>query len=366
MKTFRIVMITFFSVLALCLCALLWRWLSVGSAGNFMTSVEVDDCYSLVQEKEFAAEDIATLSVKYPNSADVLIYESADNTVTVKEYMNFTPTDNQLSKIELHGSTLVIEGKKRNFVSSFTFTGPHSYTEIYLPHDLAASLLVETVSGDVRSELSLVNYSEFTISTTSGDIIFPTVEAKKISASSTSGEIRLESAAGKSVMLSTTSGDIALEQLAGDSSVSSTSGEIRIGNADENIEASTVSGDIRLDNLNAPFRFSTTSGEITVNNGTGYGKAGTVSGDIRISLSEPNGDLTISTTSGEVNLSLPEAASFTLDFNSTSGSCNTFFDDVLSFNKKGNEAKGQYGENTGNKLDVSTVSGDLRITKFAQ
>ncbi len=44
MKTFRIVMITFFSVLALCLCALLWRWLSVGSAGNFMTSVEVDDC----------------------------------------------------------------------------------------------------------------------------------------------------------------------------------------------------------------------------------------------------------------------------------------------------------------------------------
>lgn len=366
MKTFRIVMITFFSVLALCLCVLLWRWLSFGTAGSFMTSVEVNDHYSLVQEKEIAAEDITTLSVKFPNSADVLFYESDDNTITVKEYMNFTPTDNLLSKIELRGSTLLVEGKRRNFSASSFFSSPHSYTEIYLPHDLSASLQVETVSGDIRSELSFVNYNEVAASTTSGDIILPAVEAKKISASSTSGAIRLESATGKSVLLSTTSGNIALEQLAGDSSVSSTSGAIHIGNVEERIKVSTVSGDIRLDNLSAPFQLSTTSGEITVNDGSGCGKVGTVSGDIHISLCELIGDLTISATSAAVDLSLPETASFTLDFDSTSGECSTFFDNVLSFNKKRNEAKGQYGNSPENKLDVSTVSGDLRITKSAQ
>ena len=56
-------------------------------------------------------------------------------------------------------------------------------------------------------------------------------------------------------------------------------------------------------------------------------------------------------------------SAFAFNYSSTSGDCSTFFDDVLSFNKKGTEAKGQYGVADGKSIIVSTVSGDLRITK---
>ena len=98
-------------------------------------------------------------------------------------------------------------------------------------------------------------------------------------------------------------------------------------------------------------------------NGTGQGRAETISGYVQIFLAELAGDLNISTTSGEVYLRVPETVSLPLDFDSTSGDCSTFFDDQLSFNKKGNKVDGQYrgGER---QVQVSTTSGDLRISQY--
>lgn len=87
-----------------------------------------------------------------------------------------------------------------------------------------------------------------------------------------------------------------------------------------------------------------------------------MSGDIRIFLDELQGGLDISTTSGDVSLQLPKTASLSLHFSSTSGECVTFFDEELSFNKKGNKAEGQHGGGE-HSIDVSTVSGDLSISE---
>lgn len=362
MKTFKIVMIVIFSGLALCLCVMLGRFLAMGG------SPETYPNYILVQEKTFASEEITALSALFQNSSDVFFSESADNTVTVKEYANFTPDEKQLSAIEQRGTTLFIEGPKRSFLSFslFVSSSPDSYTEICLPENLLSSLRVQTVSGDIRSTVSFTDCDDLSVSTTSGDIFFPALEGESLTLSSTSGNIGLERVSGEKLNISTTSGDIQLERLEGNASLSGTSSNVAIGNASGSIDISTVSGDIRLDSLNAAFRFNTTSGEITVSDGTGWGRATTVSGDIRISLAELTDGLTLSTTSGDVSLALPEAFSYTLDFDSASGECNTFFDDVLSFSKKGNQVNGQYGNNAGNKLNISTVSGDLNITKYAQ
>lgn len=375
-------MIVVFSVLALYLCGALWRLLSFRDNTVFETSSN----YSLVQEKEFAAEEINALSVRYANSADVFFRESDGDTVVVREYMNFSPEEKYLSTIKVQDSTLVIQGKKRNFNFIFFpgFTSLDSYTEILLPENLCTVLEVQTVSGNIRSELSITECDSFSASSTSGDIFFPSVEAQKLSVSSTSGDIRIDRAAGGKVLLSTTSGDIfaeqlnsdgsvsttsgdiSLTQLTGDCTVSTTSGEVRIDSAEGNLDAGTVSGDIRLSALDGTFSMNTTSGTVTVSDGRGQGSCGTVSGDVRLSFRELTGSLTLNTTSGNVALALPEAASFTFAFDTTSGECRTFFDDVLSFNKKGNQADGQYGEPSGAELNISTVSGDLRITKYGQ
>lgn len=383
MKNFKVAMIVVFSVLALCLCGLLYWLMSFGSL-NRGSSFDTSADYTLVQEKEFDPKEIAALSVRYPNSADVFFRESDGDKVIIREYMNFSDNEKYLSSIKLNGSTLVIEGKKRNVSFYFGPLSPDSYTEIWLPGSLCSDIQIQTVSGDIHSELSFTKCDRFSVSTTSGDIFFPGLESGNISVSSTSGDIRINKAEGESVLLSTTSGDIFLEKLTGeislsttsgdisvsdlkgDSNTSTTSGVITLGSAEGAAHISTISGDIRLDSVNGSFSLNSTSGEITVNSGEAQGDADSVSGDIRIFLSRLTGDFSCGTTSGCVSLALPEDGCYTLDFDSTSGECNTFFDDVLSFSKKGNSAKGQYGDNAGSRLDISTVSGDLRITSYSK
>lgn len=341
MKTYKISLIAALCTAALLLSILMWRGISSGS-----THVHTNTYCSMVQEKEIPAEGISSLDIKYHNFMDVTFYETSGDRIVVREYLNYTPSERELSSVRKNGSALVVESSRTSFFSS-AFFHPDGYAEIYLPtalYESLSSLHVQTVSGEICSEI-------------------PFALSKGLSASSTSGDIRLASVSAQSIRLSSVSGDISVKQLSGESDVSTTSGDIRIDSVEDKIDVSTVSGDARIHLLNAPFCFSTTSGTISVENGAGSGKASSVSGDIKLLLDELSGSLTLSSTSGDISLSLPETSSFALNFSSTSGDCSTFFDDVLSFNKKGNQVKGQYGGSSDNRLNVSTTSGDLRITR---
>lgn len=402
MKTFKITAIVLITILTLFLISVLWRGISSGGVWFGGVSVETRDDCSLIQEKEFPAEEISSLRIRYHDFMDVYFYKHDKETVLVREYMNFTPGSDRLTVIKADGSALSVQGTKRRFSMSFSFRpSPRGYVEIYLPSGVYESLQVQTVSGDIQSDLSFtlsgplsasstsgdISFPEITadkistsntsgniafstaaadkitISTTSGDIFFSSAQGGEVSVSTTSGEVKLDTVSGQSIRLSSVSGDASLGQLSCSGDISTTSGGILIGSADNGLEAETVSGDIRIKELQGSFRFNTTSGGITVESGAGSGYADTVSGEIRISLDQAlQGDLTFSSTSGDITLTLPETASFYLNFDSTNGDCSTFFDDRLSFNKRGTKADGQYGDG-GNKLKVSTTSGSLRINK---
>lgn len=400
MKKLKITTIIFLSAAAICLCAIMIILLTSDRSFSFG---EDSQNYSLVLEKEFDAADIESLKIEYGmNSNDVLFFEGTGESIVVREYLNFKPKDNQISTVTQNGTELQIKGSRRNSFVFFSFRPRNAYTEVYLPADYAEkldSLYVKTLSGDVNSELSFALRNSFSASSTSGDITFPEVKAHEIqlhstsgniyvraaqcetfSAATTSGDIWARQVTGKSsissvsgeiavggqngdITISTTSGDIYAEQVTGEALVSSVSGEIFLKRQNGDVDASSTSGDIRIGVLQGNFEMDSSSGEVQIADGTGQGRADTISGDVQIYLAQLTGDLNISTTSGWVDLRLPETVSLTLDFDSTSGECSTFFDDQLSYNKKGNKADGQYGGGA-QKVRVSTTSGDLRISEY--
>lgn len=83
--------------------------------------------------------------------------------------------------------------------------------------------------------------------------------------------------------------------------------------------------------------------------------AGSVSGEVSLSVEEEPETLSIKTTSGGIDLALPADASFTLDYDSTSGE--------LSSDLTHRTESGQYLFGDGKvEYQIGTVSGDVQIT----
>lgn len=382
------------------------------------------DC-TLARETAIPAGDIRSLEIDYQkNSNEVFFYQGEGEDILIREYLNFTPKENQLSIINQEDSVLLIKGvNRRFFFSLFSIGNPpgYGYTEIYLPPDLMENLedlSVKTLSGSVHSDIPLGHQGSFKASSTSGDLLLESVNAAQIHASTVSGDIRFDkaqadtvqvsttsgniefdTASGDTILISTTSGDTALDKAEGSLTHSSasgdlqvnrlngdlesdtisgsitmgqaeglidlttSSGEIRLQKGQGSLSAQTTSGDVQAESLTGTFQIHSTSGCVSILSGSSHGTAKTVSGDVDLCSSLLEGKLTISTTSGDVNLSLPPQASLTLDFSSTSGECSTFFDHALSYNKKCTNAQGAYngGEHA---VSVSTLSGSLQINQY--
>lgn len=400
MRKVIISMIVVVSIIALGLCGILVYGLNGNNifAGGSRTLSETH----LVLEKEVSLEGIDSISVLYDmNSNDIFLYESDDDKLLVKEYSGFELAENEISTVEVNGNSLEVKGKKRN-VRVMSFGNIDNYTQLWIPSSYSGSIKLETSSGEIISQFEPKLKKEFAASSTSGDIKIPSVSADKsdiasisgliqidtinansnINIGTSSGDIRLQQIAGEvniasisgeikaavisgNAQLSTTSGDIAIQRIDGDTETSTTSGEVKILEGKGSREISSSSGDITIQGADGSFNLSTISGEILFQAQAGMGEIETSSGDIRIELSELTGSINLDSISGDVNIKLPESSSFDFEANTTSGDINTFFDDNLSFSKRGNNAVGAYGaEADGKKVDIETTSGDIRVQKM--
>lgn len=164
----------------------------------------------------------------------------------------------------------------------------------------------------------------------------------RLKVSCISAAICLDTVQAESAAISTTSGNIQLTGCA----------------VTELAEVSTVSGRLEAEFAQPLNEFNgrSTSGKLHVSapSITRF-QAGTVSGVVSLSAQTAPEALGISTISGNIGLSLPEDASFTLDYDSTSGD--------LSSDLPCHTDAGKYIFGDGNvKYTVSTVSGDVQIT----
>lgn len=361
MKGTRIALIAILCVIILGLCVLLGWGLSGRFRDGWGSGASWGGRYELVQEQEFSAEDIRSISIEYTKSSnEVAVYEAEGDSVIVREYANYEAAEGELARIKLQGGNLTVKGPRRN--TWFGSINRYIYTEVYLPAGYLGELKIGTVSGDISVSTDLSLEEALNLTSTSGDIntYSQNIKAKEVNISSTSGEIRLSVLETSEVNVSTTSGDIWIDRADAPIACASTSGEITVSGGAGDRDISTTSGDIKVKELSGRISASSTSGEVNVGGELGCGRVGTTSGDVFLSLAELSGDISVNTVSGEVTMELPEKASLEFEADTASGDINTFFDGALSFSKKGNHAEGTVngGER---KIDISTTSGDVRI-----
>ncbi len=152
---------------------------------------------------------------------------------------------------------------------------------------------------------------------------------------------------GLMLRLGTVSGDVVAERLVGTLELSSVSGDVSLsGGKGPSISLETVSGDIELlDGDAKDVEGHTVSGEVTF--------AGTVI---------DGGSYDFSTTSGDIRLTLPGQPNATLSAATFSGS---FSSDLPTSRNESRRRRHRYDATWGNgsaRLDVESLSGDIRIT----
>ena len=166
----------------------------------------------------------------------------------------------------------------------------------------------------------------FDISNIFLDIYIPAQFTKEINAASVSGDINIENFNGSKIQLKTTSGNL--------SAISLKAMEI---------QADSISGNVNFDKIEGNLEISTISGEVNAG------------------LTSLTGDVLIKTTSGEAKLALPSSSMFAFELESISGDINNNFDSKINFENE-RSMQGNVGEGI-NKIKITSISGEISITK---
>lgn len=195
-------------------------------------------------------------------STDVILKESNDDKVKISYYSN----QENNGKIEYLDNTITIDEEEQD-VSCTGFCSIKRYVEVYVPTSYNGSYKINTVSGDIKSEINLNN--NVNIVTTSGDIYLN--EVSDLDITTTSGDIYIDTLTDKTNII-TTSGTIHIDTLhiIENSSIITTSGDVLIKDNQSEcyIDTNTNSGDIKVNNNNRKsdiiLKIKTTSGDIIV------------------------------------------------------------------------------------------------------
>ena len=140
--------------------------------------------------------------------------------------------------------------------------------------------------------------------------------------------------------------EVAIPANLGALSAASVSGDVLVNGARGDINANSVSGDVRLEHLHAT----------TIN-------AHTVSGDVLVQADEliGRGDLSFRSVSGNVTLEVPRTFEADLSMSTVSGDVDSDFSLTLGNGRMNRRRVEARIGNGGRRLDVGTVSGDLKL-----
>ena len=143
------------------------------------------------------------------------------------------------------------------------------------------------------------------------------------------------------------------------------SGDVTLDGVAGNVEAETMSGEIAARDIDGEVRFKSMSGGLVLADGwVDRLEANTMSGQIAADVTlRADGDVHVSTMSGDVTLRLPEGSDAQVRLRSTSGAVRTEFESLRTVKAPASHTvSGNVGAGTG-RVSVSTMSGSVTLLR---
>lgn len=348
-----------------------FRFPVIGSGGGWLSFAGEESYFygsaTLQEDTEITADTITGININFSKtSCDVIFLPSQDGVVRIKEYYNKEVKENKRAKIGMDGGTLVVS-QRLKIGAQLSWQQPGGYIEVYLPAQVYASLKqfkASSTSGSISvpkwDSVTETVMEKMQLTTVSGDIDVQWIHAENAQLTSTSGNITVNEMRGDLIM-DATSGDLTVADITGNLELSGTSGNQEVGSIQGNLDMSSTSGDLEADSVVGDMEMSTVSGWQKVRGLSGEGSFSSTSGDIHVTIDVWNGNLFCESTSGSVEIALPQDSSFAFEAQSTSGGIRTSFDDELSFNKRHTSADGTVGGSSRYRIKVETTSGAIEV-----
>lgn len=276
---------------------------------------------------EIPLSDADSLLADY-GSKNLKVYAWQEDRIVIKEYLT-SAHPGAKATVEYEGKNAVVTGGKWQwrFPNSLFLMGSNERIEIYLPAQGIKELELHTGSGNIRAE------EGFAIETQTADI---------------------RAGSGNITWKNTSAGQITLY---------ANSGNVRGNGLTGNVDLHTGSGNITAKEIEGAVTAEAGSGNITIEELDGSCRAKAGSGNLKIEAGEVTGDISTQTGSGNQHLVLPKELSFSLEVSTGSGNIHTDYDGGLSYNKKGNRAEGQIGEEPACRVTVDAGSGNVTIKR---
>ena len=175
-----------------------------------------------------------------------------------------------------------------------------------------------------------------------------------------SGSIRVEKIE-RYTQLTTASGSISATDVGNDLRVSSASGSVTVSKVRGDVDVNAISGVLRISNPGGRVEAGTASGDVDIQGAAHDVKAHAASGRVSVQ-GNPGAEnyWELKTASGGVQLAVPVSANLHISAEAVSGEIRS--DIPIVIEEQGKHSLRAHMGNGGGRVDIHTVSGEIRIT----
>jgi hypothetical protein len=169
---------------------------------------------------------------------------------------------------------------------------------------------------------------------------------------------------GAQVRISTGNGALSVERVGGEVNASTGNGRVTVLNTDGAVRVATGNGDVDVRDAKGAVHVTTGNGRVTVSTAEGPVEAHSGNGDIdaRMSAVQPREDMTFSTGSGHVRVTLPTSYNGELDATTGNGAISSDFDLRIEGRMSPRRVRATIGSG-GARLRLATGNGGLELRK---
>jgi DUF4097 and DUF4098 domain-containing protein YvlB len=175
--------------------------------------------------------------------------------------------------------------------------------------------------------------------------------------------VKLQVPAGSILELKTTNGNVDAVGRMGDIEVRSSNGEISARQPIGRLHLVTTNGKIVVEGGAGPLDLETSNGDVDIESDKGIVNARTSNGTVRFRGKPENGDHSLKTTNGSIEMALPGNLEFTVDARTSNGTVFCAFPVERSDDGRKNHLKGVVGEGSKINLKLTTTNGAITIRK---